>query len=271
MNDTASTVPDKDIEDLKAADAGELHRTIREEGEEELERPAASLFLSGLAAGLAISASLLAEGALHLHLPDAPWRELVVALGYPVGFLVVILGRMQLFTESTVTAMLPLVTRPSRWALTRTLRLWGIVLGANLLGTALAAAAMAAGHLGAPDLRGAMIEISLKITELGPLETVVNAIPAGFLIAAVAWALPNAREQSFWVILALTYAVGIGGFSHSVVGSDQAFLLLFTGRTGLGETIGGLLLPAIVGNLVGGAGLFAILAHGQVRPEGEDA
>jgi formate-nitrite transporter family protein len=270
MSDQTQAVPDDDIEDLKAADAGELHRTIREEGEEELERPASSLFLSALAAGLAISSSLLVEGALHQHLPDAPWRELVVALGYPIGFLIVILGRMQLFTESTVTAMLPLVTRPSRWALTRTLRLWGIVLGANLLGTALAAAAMAGGLLGSAELTEAMGEVSTKLLELGPGATVINAIPAGFLIAAVAWILPNARDQSFWIILAVTYAIGIAGFSHSVVGSDQAFLLLFTGAAGFGQTVL-LLAAAVLGNLVGGAGLFALLAHGQVRPEGEDA
>lgn len=133
---------DKDnegVEDLKAADAGELHRTVREEGESELDRPAAALFWSALAAGLAINSSLIAEAALHRDLPDAPWRDLVVSLGYPIGFLIVILGRMQLFTESTVTAMLPLVSRPSVRALRRTLRLWGIVLGANLIGTCIAA------------------------------------------------------------------------------------------------------------------------------------
>lgn len=94
-----------DDDDLKAADAKDLHRTVREEGEEELRRPIRSLFFSGLAAGIAITVSLLAEAALHAALPAMPWRELVVGLGYPVGFIVVILGRMQLFTESTITAM----------------------------------------------------------------------------------------------------------------------------------------------------------------------
>ncbi len=88
---------------------------MREAGESELDRPAGALFWSALAAGVAIHSSLIAEGALHAALPDAPWRSLIAALGYPVGFLVVILGRMQLFTESTITAMLPMVTKPSRW------------------------------------------------------------------------------------------------------------------------------------------------------------
>lgn len=255
-----------DNDELKAANAKELHRAVREEGEEELDRSASALFWSGLAAGIAINASLLAEAALRLHLPDAPWRELVVAFGYPIGFLVVILGRMQLFTESTVTATLPLATHPSLTALGRTLRLWSIVIVANLIGTAIAAGLMATGVLGAAALRESAIEVATKITELGPGTTFLNAVPAGFLIAAISWVLPNAREQSFWIIMAFTYLIGIAGFSHSIVGSDEAFLLLFAGRIdalGAVASIG----PAILGNLVGGAGLFALLAHGQVSGE----
>jgi formate/nitrite transporter FocA (FNT family) len=256
-----------DNDDLKAADAKQLHRAVRESGEDELRRPALSLFWSGLAAGVAISVSLLTEAALHVGLPDTPWRELVVGLGYPVGFLVVILGRMQLFTESTITAMLPLVTRPSRWALARTLRLWGIVLAANLLGTAIAALAIAQGALGSADIREAALTISAAITELSAGRTFVNAIPAGFMIAILAWALPNARSQSVLVIVIFTYILSIAGFSHSIVGSAEAFLLLFAGQTDLWQTLAGLIAPAVLGNLVGGAGIFALLAHGQVRSE----
>ena len=261
------TPPQDDVDDLKAADAQDLHRAVREEGQDELDRPVSSLFFSGLAAGMAIASSLIAEGALHAALPDTPWRSIVVSLGYPIGFLMVILGRMQLFTESTITAMLPLVTRPSGWALRRTLRLWTIVLGANLLGTALAGGMIAAGLLGGGELRTAMIEVSVAITELSAGATFVNAIPAGFMIAILAWSLPNARGEAFMVIFAVTYVVAIGGFSHSIVGSDEAFLLLFTGHVDLVRTFAGLLLPAIMGNLVGGAGVFALLAHAQVRGE----
>ncbi|OYY67859.1 formate/nitrite transporter family protein [Sphingomonas sp. 28-63-12] len=256
-----------DVDELKAASAQELHRAVREEGQEELDRPASSLFWSGLAAGLTISASLLAEGTLEAHLPDSPARPLLAALGYPMGFLLVILGRMQLFTESTITAMLPLVTAPSRWALLSTLRLWGIVIGANLVGTSLAAAAIVWGWPGDPAIRAGMIHVSHAVIAFGPFSTLLNAIPAGFLIAIIAWALPNAREQSFFVIFAVTYLVAIGGFSHSIVGSNEAFVLIFSGEAGAGRVLFGFLVPAILGNLVGGAGLFAVLAHAQVKDE----
>ena len=258
---------DEDVEALKAADAKELHRTVREEGEGELVRPASSLFWSGLAGGVAINASLLAEGALRMHLPETPWRPLLTALGYPVGFAIVILGRMQFFTESTITAVLPLATDPSRDTMVKALRMWAIVLGANLLGTLIAAASVSYGLLGSPELHAAMAAVSQKVLEHDALATFVNAVPAGFLIAILAWSLPNAREQSLLVIFAIVYLVAIGGFSHSIVGSVEAFLLMWDGQVAPAQAVFALILPAVAGNLLGGGGLFALLAHGQVRGE----
>ncbi|WP_375249169.1 formate/nitrite transporter family protein [Sphingomonas sp.] len=255
------------VEDLKAAEPREVHRAVREEGERELDRPTASLFWSALAAGLAINASLLAEGALHLALPESPAKTLLVSFGYPIGFVIVILGRMQFFTESTITAMLPLVARPTRAGLRRTMRLWGIVLSANLIGTAVATLALSYAGLIDIALREAMVEVSQRILTHDALATFLTAIPAGFLIASIAWMLPNGREQAFFVIFAVTWTVGAAGLSHSVVGSAEAFLLMWHGDVSVGRTLATLILPAVAGNLLGGAGLFSVLAHGQVSGE----
>lgn len=267
MSDVEQTASaPSDVEELKAANALELHKAVREEGEDELERPTGSLFWSGVAGGLGVAASLVAEGAIAAQTGAAPGRPLLIALGYPIGFVIVILGRMQLFTESTVTAMLPLVTTPSSAALLRTLRLWAVVLCGNMVGTAIVSLAFATLMPGDPAVIAGMIEVSMKITEHGPMATFVGAVPAGFLIAIVAWALPNAREQSFFVIFGIVYLIAIGGFSHSVVGSSEAFLLLFAGKIGALKAVA-FLACAILGNLLGGAGLFALLAHAQVRQE----
>lgn len=260
----------EDIDERKSANARELHRTVREEGESELNRPAAALFWSGLAGGIAINASLLAEGALRMHLPEAAWRPLVIALGYPVGFMIVILGKLQFFTESTITAVLPLATEPTRESALKALRMWGIVLGANLLGTLIAAASVSFGLLGSPDLHAEMTAVSAKVLELSPGATFLNAIPAGFLIAILAWSLPNAREQSVLVIFAIVFLVAIAGFSHAIVGAVEAFLLMWDGRVGAAQAVFGLIAPAVAGNLLGGGGIFALLAHGQVRGEIKD-
>ena len=260
-------LPQSDVEDIKAADAKELHRAVREEGQVELDRPAASLLWSGLAGGLVITASLIAEGALFQAVPASSWSPLIVGLGYPLGFMIVVLGRMQFFTESTITAMLPLATRPSWSTASRTVRLWCLVLIANLAGTALAAAGFATLPLVDASLREGMVAVSTVVLHHDAATTFWTAIPAGFLIAAMAWLSPNAREQSFWLIFVITYAVGVAGFSHSIVGSAEAFTLVWAGRLDPVAALVGSILPAVLGNLVGGAGLFALLAHGQVRSE----
>ena len=265
------TGADSDVEHLKAANAVELHKAVREEGQDELDRPAVALLWSAFAGGLAINASLILEAALRMHLPDTGWRELVTALGYPAGFLIVVLGRLQFFTESTITAMLPLATEWSGRALARTLRLWGLVLFANLFGTAVAAGATAGGLLGIAQgdaLGHEMVAVARTVDELGAWDTLINAVPAGFLVAAIAWTLPNARQQSFLVIFAFTYMIGVAGFSHSIVGSVEAFLLLWSGEID-GVRCFGIIASAVAGNLIGGAGLFALLAHAQVRSDVE--
>src|ERR671921_662265 len=110
-----------------------IYRAIRSDGDHALGMSNAELAWSGLAAGLSMGFSLLAEGVLRSHLPDASWRPLVAKLGYAVGFLIVILGRQQLFTEQTMTAMLPLFSaRKEPGIAANVARLWIIVLVANL-------------------------------------------------------------------------------------------------------------------------------------------
>ena len=251
----------------KAGSARIVHEVIRLQGDEELNRPALSLAFSGFAAGVAITASVLATTFLKLRLPEAGWAELVTALGYSVGFVVVIMGNLQLFTETTVTAVLPLAAYPSLRNLGRLLRLWAVVLAANMAGTLLVAAMMAHGTIVSPEQLAAAVELSGKLLAHDGWTTMWIGIPAGFLVGSIAWILPNARGSEFWIVLMLTYVVSIGGFSHVVAGSAEAWLLWLTGRASLGWVIGGFILPALVGNILGGTGLFAVLAHGQVRGE----
>lgn len=103
----------RSVSERSSGSAKVIHEVVRLQGDEELDRPVESLLFSGFAAGVAICASLLAEAFLRMRLPAAPWTQLVVSLGYTVGFVIVILGNMQLFIESTVTAVLPLATHPT--------------------------------------------------------------------------------------------------------------------------------------------------------------
>jgi len=125
----------KQVEERLAIGANVVYETIRREGEDELHRTVAALAWSALAAGLSMGFSFVAEGLLMSHLPDQLWRPLIASAGYCVGFLIVILGRQQLFTENTLTVVLPLLLRRDLATLLRMLRLWGVVLSGNLVGT----------------------------------------------------------------------------------------------------------------------------------------
>src|SRR3954470_11899000 len=117
-----------EAEEAKSLDAKTTYEVIRLEGLEELDRATSALAWSGLAAGLSMGFSFLAEALLRSHLPDAPWRMLISRAGYSIGFLIIILGRQQLFTENTLTVVLPLLARKNLLTLLRMLRLWAVVL-----------------------------------------------------------------------------------------------------------------------------------------------
>ncbi len=251
----------------RSGNAKVVHEVIRLAGDEELDRPALSLLSSGFAAGVSICASVLAEAYLKQRLPDADWTHLVVDLGYTVGFIIAILGNLQLFTENTITVVLPVATHPSRGNFARLARLWALAIVANLAGTLGTMALVAHGWLLDPPQLDAAIAVAQPLLDHGAVTTLLRGIPAGFLIASIAWILPNARGSEFWVVFLITYVVAIGGMSHVVAGSAEAWLLWLTGKASFGWALGGFILPALAGNIIGGTGLFAVLAHGQVREE----
>ena len=90
-----------------------VHEAVRFQGDDELDRPATSLALSGLTVGVAITASVFAQAAIVLRLEGEPWADLATGPGYAMGFAIVVMGRMQMFTETTVTAVLPVICKPN--------------------------------------------------------------------------------------------------------------------------------------------------------------
>lgn len=167
--------------------------------------------------------SLAAEGVLRAHLPDAPWRPLVARLGYAVGFLIVILGRQQLVTEQTLTAMLSLFSPDRReGTIGNVTRLWTIVLLANLLGTALFAAAAAWTPAFTPEVRIAFAHIGQEALNPGFTSNPIRGIYAGFLIATMVWLLPGSGESRMWIVIIIAWVVGIASLAHVIAGSSDA-------------------------------------------------
>jgi formate/nitrite transporter FocA (FNT family) len=254
----------KQVEERQAIGANVVYETIRREGEEELHRPAAALAWSAFAAGLSMGFSFVAQGVLMAHLPDQPWRPLIVGIGYCVGFLIVILGRQQLFTENTLTVVLPLLLRKDLSTLLRMLRLWLVVLGANLVGTFLFA--LCVGRIRIFDARTQQCLTEIAATHIGVgFGTVfVRSIFAGWLIALMVWLLPGAESARVSIIIIVTYLVGISGFDHIIAGSTATFFLLVRGSISWATYVVQFFLPTLMGNVVGGLSLVAALGHAQV-------
>jgi formate-nitrite transporter family protein len=246
-----------------------IYEIVCREGDAELKRPAISLWWSGIAAGLSISFSTLAQAILQLHLPATPFRPLISGFGYSVGFLIVVLARQQLFTENTITVVLPVLAEPSRRNIGRLARLWSIVFVANMLGTLLAALFCTFSPVLTPDVQQAMLALSQHATEGTPVVLFFRAISAGFLIATMVWLIPSAEGAQFLVITLMTWLIAIGGFAHIVAGSVETFLLVVNGRLGVGAMVGGFTLPVLLGNIVGGTVLFALISYAQVANERE--
>lgn len=244
-----------------------IHETIRAEGESELSRPAIGLLLSGLAAGLTIGLSLVTEGLIRAHLPEAPWRDLISKLGYAVGFLVVVLGRQQLFTENTLTPILPLLYHRDARTLRQVARLWGIVLIANLAGTWGVAAVLAGTGLFPPEATAAFSAISRHAIEASFGMTALKAICAGWLIALMVWLIPGSGESRPVVIALLTWLIALAGFAHVIAGSVDASFLVLSSQASVWDYAWRFFVPTLIGNVLGGVFLVAVLNYGQVADE----
>jgi formate/nitrite transporter FocA (FNT family) len=241
-----------------------VHDAILNEGREELKRPTSALFWSALAAGLSMGLSLAAEGLLAAHLPETPWQPLVTKFGYTIGFLIVVLGRQQLFTENTLTAVLPLMIERSASTFLNMLRLWGVVLAGNLAGSLLFAwFAMTTNAFDEP-VRREFVRIGHDAMAYTFGDVLVRGIVAGWIIALMVWLLPFAEAARFFVIVTLTYVVGIAKLSHIIAGSTETFALAIVGEKFWWEVLAGYTLPTLIGNMVGGVALVAALNHAQV-------
>lgn len=257
----------EEVEELSSPRTPVIYEIVCRHGEEEMARPIFSLWWSGVAAGMSISFSLLAQAILQTHLPDAPWRPLVTDLGYSVGFVMVVMSRQQLFTETTVTAVLPVMAAFDRNNVAKLARMWGVVLIANFAGTLFAALFCEFTPVLTPELFNGMIEVSRHILGHSLPEMFFRAIAAGFLMAAMVWLIPSAEGAQFFVIVLMASLISAGNFMHIVAGSVEAFLLVLNGQLGWLAMLDQFVIPVFFGNVVGGTALFALIAYAQVMKE----
>ncbi len=242
--------------------AGEILESVVEDGQEELSRASTGLALSGLAAGLNISFGAVALGVVGAATGGS--AGLVAALVYPIGFLIVILGRSQLFTENTITPLTVVLTRFD--SLPNMLRLWVVVFIFNILGAIAFAAALVYGDVLRPAAFDVLFEETATKLEYGFWLTALKGILGGWIVALMPWMVAASRDtisQVFFIYI-LAFLIPVGGLTHCIAGSSEVLVAVFAGETTLLEYLGLFLLPATLGNIVGGVVLVTLLNYGQV-------
>ncbi len=241
--------------------AAEILEAVIDDGMDELRRGSLGLAFSGVAAGLNIAFSpiaLVAIGALTGGIGP------VAIAAYPIGFLIVVLGRAELFTENTVTPVSVVLTDWSR--LPNMLRLWVVIFISNIIGALIFAFAVAHGEILSPAAFDLLHEEVISKMEGGFWTVTLKAVFGGWIVALVAWMVAASRDTVsqvlfVWALIILIPAVGL---PHCIASSTEFLISVFDGHTSWLEYLGGFLLPATLGNAIGGLVLVTLLNYGQV-------
>jgi formate/nitrite transporter FocA (FNT family) len=233
----------------------------------EYKRSNKALFISALSAGLEIGFSIFLMGILftlfHSHI-SSELLHVVISLAYPLGFIFVIIGRSELFTEHTTLAILPVLNRIA--SIKSLFILWGIILAGNLIGgyifgallTYFAPAIGIITHEAFAHLAHQMIDIPWQMI-------LASAVIAGWLMGLLSWLVASSQEtiSRIFMIILVTSTIGIGGLHHSIVGSIEVFVGLLVDPTISIMDYVRFEAISILGNALGGVFFVGILKYGQ--------
>jgi len=254
----------------KPKEAYEIMNEQLETGLKEYNRSDLGLFLSSLSAGLEVGFSILIIGIIHtLFKSESTTGQLAVmmALVYPIGYIFVIIGRSELFTEHTTLATIPVMNGQA--SLAGLARLWLIVYVGNLAGgylfCSISLVFIGEMHLIGKDF---FYFISEKMLKYSVGATLISSIMAGWLMGMLSWLLSSAQDTFSRVIMIflVTFLISIAGLHHCIVGSIEVFMAFFgeANKITLGEFLKfqGL---ATLGNIIGGVFLVAMVkfAHSK--------
>src|SRR3954468_24246196 len=213
--------------------ADEILQGTIENARNELSRSVTKLGFSGVAGGITMGLTALGVSAMHAFLGEGGWRDLVGYLAYPLGFIAVIIGRAQLFTENTLYPVV--LVLDERKHLVRMLRLWGTVFVANVIGATIFAVLVAKSSALNPDILSAMVTMGSNAASGDAAHFFWSGVIGGWLIALVAWTV----TASHWtigqlaVIYLLTFLVGIGHFAHCITSSCEILTAVTFGSVSL--------------------------------------
>jgi formate-nitrite transporter family protein len=244
--------------------AHEIFEKVEDNAHQELRRSSHALAFSGLAGGFSMGLTGLAVAAALAQLGNVPAREFLAYMLYPIGFIAVIIGRAQLFTENTLYPIALVLSENRHYG--DTARLWIVVFVCNVLGaTGFAALAIRSQALTGPT-HDALVELGTLAAQGTLAHIFWSGVIGGWLIALVAWMV----TASHWtigqiaVIWLLTFVVGIGHFAHCIASTGEIMSAVFAGGVPFSRYMEWLTM-ATAGNICGGMTIVTVLNFGQVK------
>jgi len=252
----------KTLRDSFSAD--EIFQRITATADEEFTKSDRLLFMSGIAAGMCITLSFIARSAVSATVPGE-FAPVIANLFYPVGFVFIVLGRYQLFTENTLTPVTLVLTRIA--SVPRLLRVWGVVLAANLVGVAIGAYMLARTGVFTPEAAQAAHGFGEHALSVAPADLFFKAVVAGALVAGMVWLVHAARETTarFLIVVFLMFLIPSADLFHCIIGAGEVLYLVFQGDAGLVAVTTRFFLPVVLGNTVGGVVLVGILNYSHTE------
>jgi formate/nitrite transporter FocA (FNT family) len=263
----AEKSPQSKQRDLDRPTANEIYEQVARNARRELARTNKAMAVSGIVGGLTMGLTGLSVAVVSAHLStgvQAPWADFISLMFYPMGFMAVILGRGQLFTENTLYPVaLILAERRHVWS---TLRLWGVVFPSNLAGALLFAILAARTKALQPDTLHALAQLGAQAASPSMKHIFWSGVVGGWMIAMVAWLVSGSHSitGSFVIIWTLAFIVGLGHFAHCIATSGEILTAVLNHQTSLAAYFRWLL-PAVSGNITGGVLLVTLLEYGQVK------
>jgi len=240
----------------------EIFQRVSATANEEMSRPFRLMFLSGLAAGLSIGLSFYARAAITAEVPEAP---LIGNLLYPIGFVLIVIGRYQLFTENTLTPVTQVLARIA--SLPALMKVWGIVLLANLVGSTLLAILLATTSIMSPEVQATAIGFWDHAAETSWSALFFKGIMAGWLVASMVWLVHAARDTitRLMLVFFMMYLIPSADLYHCIIGFCEAMYAVILGEATLGYAVFNFFAPVLLGNTIGGVLLVGILNFGMTR------
>ena len=248
----------------KPKEAFEIMNEQIEAGLKEHNRSGIGLFLSSISAGLEVGFSILLIGVMYTLFKNEVSSSklyLMMAMVYPIGYVFVIIGRSELFTEHTTLATIPVLNGNATFK--SLIILWATIYFGNLIGGYLFGIIILQFNSGSKLISLEFFNfVSTKMLEYSAGKIFISSIIAGWLMGTLSWLLSSAEDTLSRVVMIflVTFIISIAGLHHCIVGSIEVFMAVvskadkitwadfftFQGIATLGNIIGGVVIVALL-------------------------